>query len=90
MSDYDNYNEGLFFEPDYSVYKTVRKLRKMAKERNLKMYRNELNQLSFIKFNSILINIKDRTIVTYGCEECIVKAKSNKHLYDIIEVLTRP
>lgn len=90
MSDYDDYNENLFFEPDYSIYQMARKLIKLSKERNLKMYRNELKQLTFFKFHSILINVRDRTIVTYGCEECIVKAKSNKHLYNIIEVLTRP
>ena len=90
MSDYDDYEEKLFFEPDYSVYKIARKLRKLAKERNLKMYRNELKQITFFRFHSIIINVKDRTLVTYGCEELIVKAKSNKHLYDIIEVLTRP
>lgn len=90
MSDYDDYNEGLFFEPDYSVYKTARKLIKLSEERDLMLYKHESGQLSFIEFQSIIINVKDRTIVTYGCEECIVKAKSNKHLYDIIEVLTRP
>lgn len=84
-----DYKNNLYFEPDYSIYETARKIKKLAKERNFKIYRNELKQITFFKIHSILINIKDRTFVTYGCEEYIVKAKSNKHLVDIIEVLTR-
>lgn len=87
MSDYDDYNEGLFFEPDYSVYKTARKLRKLAKERNLKICRQTK---FYIDFDVFCILITTREIFTYSEDEFIVQAKSNKHLYDIIEVLTRP
>ena len=42
MSDYDDYEEKLFFEPDYSVYKTARKLKNWPKKETLK-YIEELN-----------------------------------------------
>lgn len=87
MSDYDDYNEKLFFEPDYSVYKMTRKLRKLAKERNFKIRRAVK---FYIDFDVFSIPITTRETFTYGEDEFIVQAKSNKHLYDIIEVLTRP
>ena len=88
MSDYDDYNENLFFEPDYSIYQMARKLIKLSKERNLNMHKDKYNLLNFNRF---CVSPHTRKIYPYVVGgEPITQAKSNKHLYNIIEVLTRP
>lgn len=87
MSDYDDYNENLFFEPDYSILQTARKLRKLARERN-----NRFKRFGkfYLDFDSFTILMTTREVFTYDGDILIVPAKSNKHLIDIVEVLTRP
>lgn len=83
-----DYKDNLFFEPDYSIYQTARMLRRLARERNFNFYRQgkvwlESNNLS------IAINITNRMFITLDNQDFILYAKSNKHLVDIVEVLTR-
>lgn len=83
-----DYKDNLFFEPDYSIYQTARKLKKLAKERNFNIYRQGKVWLEFSNI-FIAIGTINRMIITLDNQDFIIQPKSNKHLVDIIEVLTR-
>lgn len=83
-----DYKNNLFFESDYSIYQTARKLRKLAKERNFKIKRENKTWLEFSN-ETISINIFTRTVVSLDNGDFIIQPKTNKHLIDIVEVLTR-
>lgn len=83
-----DYKDNLFFEPDYSIYQTARKLRKLAKERNFNIYRQGKVWLEFNNI-SIAIGLLTRVVITLDNQDFIIQPKTNKHLVDIIEVLTR-
>lgn len=83
-----DYKDNLFFEPDYSIYQTARKLRKLAKERNFNIYRQGKVWLEFSNI-SIAIGLLTRVIITLDNQDFIIQPKTNKHLVDIVEVLTR-
>lgn len=83
-----DYKDNLFFEPDYSIYQTARKLRNLACERNFNIYRQGKIWLEFNNL-PIAIDIINRMFITLDNQDFILYAKSNKHLINIIEVLTR-
>lgn len=80
-----DYKDNLFFEPDYSIYQTARKIKKLAKERNIKIYRDCYCYLNFL---GVSIDLSE-LLIDCGNIETGIKIKSNKHLVDIVEVLTR-
>lgn len=81
-----DYKDNLVFEPDYSVYETARKLKRLEEERNLNM---DLDGVGYLNFDNFCINLYTNKIRSNENLDFIVKAKSNKHLIDIVEVLTR-
>lgn len=83
-----DYKDNLFFKPDYSIYQTAKKLRKLAKERNFNIYRQGKVWLEFSNI-SIAIGLLTKVVITLDNQDFIIQPKTNKHLVDIIEVLTR-
>lgn len=83
-----DYKDNLVFEPDYSIYQTAKKLRKLAKERNFNIYRQGKVWLKFSNI-SIAIGLLTRVVITLDNQDFIIQPKTNKHLVNIVEVLTR-
>lgn len=81
-----DYKDNLVFEPDYSIYETAKRIKRLAYERDIKF---ERSAKVYLDFDNFCIDIPTRRFFSINKDQFIVEAKSNKHLVDIVEVLTR-